>query len=51
MTAAAAIGLTTDEIDVFLKRLDKIFAKFKRKHASKVEGSTQASCTVAQEGT
>jgi len=33
MTAAAAVGLTRNEIDVFIKRLEKIFSKFKRKHA------------------
>ena len=32
MTAAAAIGLEAEEIDTFLKRLEKIFLKFKRKH-------------------
>ena len=51
MTAAAAIGLTNDEIDIFLKRLDKIFAKFKRKHAAEVEDRTQVTFPVAQEGT
>ena len=31
LTAAAAIGLTKDEVDTLIKRLDKVFTKFKRK--------------------
>ena len=31
-TAAAAIGMKKEEVDVFVKRLDKVFTKFKRKH-------------------
>ncbi|XP_065071859.1 O-phosphoseryl-tRNA(Sec) selenium transferase-like isoform X2 [Rhopilema esculentum] len=32
MTAAAAVGLQRSEIDVFVKRLNKIFSKLKRKN-------------------
>lgn len=32
MTAAAAVGITRNEIDIFIKRLDKIFAKFRNKY-------------------
>ena len=31
-TAAAAIGMKKEEVDIFAKRLDKVFTKFKRKH-------------------
>ncbi|XP_062501022.1 O-phosphoseryl-tRNA(Sec) selenium transferase-like isoform X2 [Corticium candelabrum] len=31
LTAAAAIGMTKDEVDAFLKRLKKVLMKFKRK--------------------
>ena len=34
MTAAAAVGLERSEIDVFVKRLNKIFSKFKRKNTN-----------------
>ena len=30
-TAAAAIGMKKEEVDIFAKRLDKTFTKFKRK--------------------
>ena len=33
LTAAAAIGMTKDEVTTFLRRLDKTLAKFRRKHA------------------
>lgn len=32
-TVAAAIGMLRQEVDVFLERLDKVFVKFKKKHA------------------
>lgn len=31
-TAAAAIGMNKEEVDIFAKRLDKVFTNFKRKH-------------------
>ncbi len=37
MTAAAAIGLTAEEISTFLKRLDKTFSKFQRQYASELD--------------
>ena len=30
-TAAAAIGMSREEIDVFLERLDKVFVKFRKR--------------------
>lgn len=32
-TVAAAVGMLRQEVDVFLERLDKVFVKFKKKHA------------------
>ena len=31
LTAAAAIGMTTQDVDLFIKRLDKVFVKSKIK--------------------
>lgn len=36
-TAAAAIGMTREEIDTYIKKLDKVFTKFKQ---SKVTNKT-----------
>ena len=36
LTAAAAIGMRPHEVETFLKRLDKVFSKFKRKHCAPV---------------
>ena len=33
-TAAAAIGMKKEEVDTFVKRLDKVFTKFKRKQGN-----------------
>ena len=30
-TVAAAVGMRREEVDVFLERLDKVFAKFRKK--------------------
>ena len=32
-TVAAAIGMSRGEVDVFVERLDKVFVKFRKKHA------------------
>ena len=32
-TVAAAIGMRREEVDIFLERLDKVFVKFRKKHA------------------
>lgn len=39
-TAAAAIGMKREEVDIFIKRLDKTFTKFKRRrvHTQEVNG-------------
>ena len=45
-TAAAAIGMRKEEVDVFAERLEKVFVKFRKKYgessptAEPVEGST-----------
>lgn len=36
LTAAAAIGMTCDEINTFCERLDKTLTKFKKKFSTKV---------------
>ena len=33
-TAAAAIGMTREEIDTYIKKLDKVFTKFKQSKAT-----------------
>lgn len=48
-TAAAAIGMRREEVDLFVKRLDKVFAKFKRKHSSKLEAVSKHGNVVVEE--
>ena len=38
LTAAAAIGMNSEEIDTFCKRLDKTLTKFKKNVSKKVLG-------------
>ncbi len=48
-TAAAAIGMKQEEVDVFIRRLDQVFTKFKNKHRPKVAGLDQPT-EVSSEG-
>lgn len=39
LTAACAIGVTREEVDEFLKRLDKSMAQFQKKRRGRKEGN------------
>ena len=41
LTAAAAIGTTTKEVDMFVERLGKVFEEYRRKYGS--SGSSSSS--------
>lgn len=42
LTAAAAIGMTKEDVDSFIKRLDKVFIKCKVKSEKVTEETTDA---------
>lgn len=47
-TAAAAIGMSRHEVDMFASKLDKNFAKFLRRHSSQdIEGGAGAGGTIS----
>ena len=41
LTAAAAIGMTKDDVDLFIKRLDKVLAKTVPKGTDKLEAKEE----------
>ena len=41
LTVAAAIGMTKDDVDLFLKRLGKVLLKFKHKKTDRQEETTE----------
>ena len=40
LTAAAAIGMTTDDVDLFISRLDKVLSKHSKTVESKVKNTS-----------